>query len=481
MFIFYPQAYFYDDAFFGADSWRVENDITLIDEGHWRLNVHPLFVMLVQPIFHILNGVINNNLLTILLMQATLGALLVTFVYEILCDFNVLLPLRLVMISIFGMGASQLIWSAIPETFLYGALALCSFWWFLIKRAGLRKPKNNGAFNKWEILVLVFFGVVSCGLTITNVFFFILGVAFFVKSRSDQPFHILVGLAILVITALLFVLLCAFQSFSWPGADPFWSTLFTPIIEDDFEAEWVFRFGSWSIDANRIPLWLSQTVLFPVLAPEIYSDEVGLQIMGHGTLRLGDYTPLLTFAIVLFVVFTIVVVAIKLFHSIKGIANKSNSHEEDIAFLFLFMSWIVGIGMHYFYDYREAFLFSPHFFYIYILLVSLSINHLIMTNKALIKPCLLFLCFFLMIEIVNNLLMIRDVVLFTHFFSQVAYRPLRSFVLSIFIGILALGVGASVKCCFSEASVIEFVSRMISIYLLILLISSTFIMFSYTI
>ncbi len=71
------------DLLFQSDSGRVINDITEITAIHNRLNVHPLFLLLTEPIYFIIKSIAINKMLSLVIMQALITTISIIFIYKI--------------------------------------------------------------------------------------------------------------------------------------------------------------------------------------------------------------------------------------------------------------------------------------------------------------------------------------------------------------------------------------------------------------
>ena len=51
---------------FDADTARVVQDATEVVAEHYRADVHPLFILIIQPIVHFISGIVHNKILAII-------------------------------------------------------------------------------------------------------------------------------------------------------------------------------------------------------------------------------------------------------------------------------------------------------------------------------------------------------------------------------------------------------------------------------
>lgn len=117
------QAFAAPGLLFETDTLRVINDTTSLAANHYRTKVHPLYVLLVNPLGMFLSGIFKSQLIASLLINSFFGAVgtLLAYVYFHLLTKNLVESCLLA--GLFGVTASQFFLSVIPET---SALAICS-------------------------------------------------------------------------------------------------------------------------------------------------------------------------------------------------------------------------------------------------------------------------------------------------------------------------------------------------------------------
>ena len=76
------------DLLFESDTGRVIRDMTDMYGNHYRLKVHPLFVILTEPIFFILRGFTINNMIALIIMSSLTTSLTIVFIYKILSLYS---------------------------------------------------------------------------------------------------------------------------------------------------------------------------------------------------------------------------------------------------------------------------------------------------------------------------------------------------------------------------------------------------------
>ena len=73
---------------FDSDTARVIGDATIINTEHYRLSVHPLFVLFTQPIVFLIQGIVLNKNIAISILSALVSGLSTLYIYKILNKIN---------------------------------------------------------------------------------------------------------------------------------------------------------------------------------------------------------------------------------------------------------------------------------------------------------------------------------------------------------------------------------------------------------
>lgn len=147
------------DILFELDVPRVINDLTNFSEGHHRTYVHPIYVLLVNPLGSFLHLLTGTQTGAAMMINSFLGALGVSLAFTFFYLFGGPLFNSLLLALVFGLSMSQIILFASPET---GSLAVVSLLLtYILFLYGLQKKQLPW---KWW----VFAGVLTLGVTTTN-------------------------------------------------------------------------------------------------------------------------------------------------------------------------------------------------------------------------------------------------------------------------------------------------------------------------
>jgi hypothetical protein len=211
-----PRVFRHLDQIFDADIPSRVIDLTHAQGGHERTELHPLFVLLLNPIGHSLRGVLRaveapgvagvGSLAAVILCAAAGGA--TVGVFFLLLRGLALPPIFAVGWSlVLGLSASHLVFSSLPESYAFSALSLVTLF-----ALGTRPTLPRAG--------LVAASVVSFGMLVTN-----LGAAVLVRARwldVRRPWAALRSTAIHVAVVIAIAGgLSLVQLFFYPGTRSF--------------------------------------------------------------------------------------------------------------------------------------------------------------------------------------------------------------------------------------------------------------------
>lgn len=171
-----------NNIFFGADSVRAFDDLIHIkDVTHYRIKVHPLMLILLQPIMLFINGLVQHAPTTIILAGSLAGALNTIGIYDIISRYLKNTLSKYGIIAIYVCSFSTMVFTTIPETFIFASVYLIMFWNFILKHL-----YDRDELTYLDYIILVFFGIANFGITLTNYVQYLIGLLglFFVNIKS---------------------------------------------------------------------------------------------------------------------------------------------------------------------------------------------------------------------------------------------------------------------------------------------------------
>jgi len=380
------QVAFSKNIFFGADNARALWDLTDIEYSHYRTKVHPLFPLLAETITLLVDGAVNYPAMSVLLVESLCGALSVCLFDAIMEQKNVRQSLRNLFAGIYAFSFSTIIFSTVPETFIFAATGLLGFWYFVSVSAG-----QQGAFTRQENILLVFFGVLCCGVTLTNYVFYLLGIIYLLSCRYSFKKAVKSFFRIQLLNIGVLVLACLFQKFVWNQCPLFWDSLIEGVSNPEAFEE--TRYMSWNINILKTEQWLKQTLLYPLIFPTIYWHNPEA---GYSLILFSGYPKFLKIFLLCFLIlqaFCLTTWLIKIL--------KQYNHGKDGYIICLLTAYLGNLILHYIYGSYEAFIYSPHYLFYILLATALALNRI--ENQMLRQYITVGFGVFLLTEGINNI------------------------------------------------------------------------------
>ena len=212
------KAFSADDLVFEIDVNRVVGDITSFSANHYRTKVHPLYVLMINPIGTFVSKIFFSNMTTAILLNSLLGSFGVVLAFMFFYLFGKNYTNSLLLALVFGLSMSQLVFGSVPDTSSLGILSLLTT--YILFLVSLKRKKIY--FSYW-----VFAGVFSLGVTTTNVvqtmicFIVLISVLYSEKNRIVQ---VLSRTAILSVTVIIVtVCLAIIQKLIYPSSNLFYA------------------------------------------------------------------------------------------------------------------------------------------------------------------------------------------------------------------------------------------------------------------
>lgn len=157
-----------NNIFFGGDTERVIDDIVIFNSNHYRTKVHPLFVILINPFGVLLNYFIKNKIIVAIVLNGFFGSISAIFIKKYLELSNIKSYLKYMVLCLYLFSMTTLIFSSIPESFIFGAFFLI-YAHYLFKEIIIKINMNEYDNNFKYLLKFFMISMIFCfGMTITN-------------------------------------------------------------------------------------------------------------------------------------------------------------------------------------------------------------------------------------------------------------------------------------------------------------------------
>lgn len=355
------------DFIFGSDTFRVARDMTDIFGNHDRLSVHPLFVLLLQPIYFILSGITQDKALALILISSTVSAISVAVMYKIFELFSKSEKSSFWLSICYGLTFSTIIFTANIEVYNIAAMGLILLWYFII-------AKIKGEWNKSDFLILVALGIFSLSITITNFAIFLIGCLTLLIAKKIK-FSKLVLVNVIVIS--LFLILYLFQFCVWRNT-PLVPNLNTIISNET-------KFMNWQIGKDNFKNVIKNDIYNSIISTKLYVgilENTNIQIIQFQTIDIIN---------------KIVITAFLGFIAIFTIKNFKKNLPINIGII---LCLAFNVVLHLIYGNNECFLYSQHF--VYLIFLLFGINCLCEENKRIKLSTLIFTILLFLFEVILN-------------------------------------------------------------------------------
>ena len=409
-----------DINFLGIDEPRVLNDMFNVTGdriNHYRTKVHPLFLILIQPLLHIINGFVHDLGVTVAIGQSIAGIIIIFCVYHILKILKVYYLTVMLLTAILSFSFSQIMFVSNPESFIWGGMSTAICWLFVISQ--IEYPEK--VFHGRLLALFIFVGVLCFGITITNYIHFIFALVFILRITS---FSINEKICLFIKTNFLCLgiatLLNVLQYISWRHEAELWLKQFYVIVVQKLirifgiEIKTVFPFYSdishvsfeealymdFTVSLSKISALIDQVLNSSIISRPLMLTGLGTKY--HTVFFDGFYPG----AGVLLGVFFAVLFLSCLFFCFKRAEQNSSDYK---LLQLLIITFFLNILLHFVYGFHESFMYTPHFLFIIFIIYGIVSKCWNEKQKRFIN---LFLSIFLLYEITINLQTYNDMRLF---------------------------------------------------------------------
>ena len=338
------------DVFYGGDTPRVLQDMTLQDGLHYRTSVHPLFVILTQPFVRII-GKITGVVVAAVIFEALIGALSATLFYRFMQKLKVSKKTSLLATIILTFSFTQVAFNSIFETYAFSQFGLMLMW---VIATGLVDKKLE--LKDYALLVIA--GMGSLAFTLTNIVQFLILLTIIIFLNKNVKHKFIKFSSILLVVLSITVMLADIQKAFWPSANNFFTSSINGFILDKNSEEFTYIERTWSVKRVIFQMNTSFVYQFGLLGGLILEKNNLINLLG-----------LLGFAI-----FGL----INLYYFFR----KKKIFQEKIYFALLF-AYGFNFILHIFYNPYESFLYVLHYNFLIVAILFYIFTHLDENTKVL--------------------------------------------------------------------------------------------------
>lgn len=418
------------DVFYGGDTPRVLQDMTLHDSLHYRTAVHPLFVILTQPFVWAL-GKLTGLLVSAIIFEAFVGALSATFFFLLMKKMGLNKKASFLATTVLVLTFSQIAFNSIFETYIFSQLGLMVMWLLTIGMIDKKLELKDYA-------LLVIAGVASLAFTMTNImqFLILLTIIIFLNKKEKNKL-IKFGAIILVVVAIT-TLLAEVQRAIWPSANNFFTSSLNGFIVERNSEEYTYIEKVWSMKRVFYQMNVSFVYQFALLAGVVLIKNNLINILGIILFSIFGLTNLIYFF------------------------GKKKIFKEKLYFGLL-AAYGFNFVLHIFYNPYESFLYVLHFNFIIIAILFYIFTHLDSEMRLLngiknfcVKYKVQIITSYIFLQLIGIIKFLQEVHLKFGFRTQMSKYIVGLIALSliIFVALVIkkrwikfLAIAATVLCC----------------------------------
>jgi hypothetical protein len=340
------------DNFLDADNITWMKRIAWQNGYQYELRApHPFAYFILRPLGWTFNLFLKNPFLSALLLNTITGGLCIFMAWVFIKNQFQNKTYAGLFAALLGSSTSHLWFGSVIESYIFSAAALMAF--FLVLQS-----------NKERNLSLILAGVITFGITLTNVVQSFIGIL--VNRRNIKAFFRYAGIVISV-----GVILTLIHAAWYPSSKPFF-LLSNARTEEEF-SYFIFRESTWRA-IGRIVLLIRTILLYTVIAPRpfVFTKEAGgifprfnFFKIAPGEYAFSSYTG---FGNVLVFIWAGLLLAA----GISFLRNLFHTRKADAASVFvlcLAFNFVLHLGYGY-----EPFLYSPDWAYALVLFMALALG-----------------------------------------------------------------------------------------------------------
>lgn len=340
----------YLSVLFDLDTVRVLGDLSIRDFNHYRVAVHPLFVISFQPIVFMLKIMFRDPVITIIFIQGVISSISTLLIYKILGKMDLKKYNQLFFTILFGISFTQILYSATIETYIYAQFLLIPLWLFVL-------CKLDKKLIYWDYIILALLGIASIAVTVTNFMQFIIAIIFLIILNKKTEKRFISACVLIIIVIAMTVFLAEVQNIIWPSAPNFFSKGINDYLSGTFEE---VLYTTKTLGLRNFLNVLNANFSYPLSLPNLYIQEnVYLKYQDSGFSNWFSILAGFGFAVM------------NIFFMIKTRLNISK-HKFYYALLTV---CAFNIVLHLFYGNQIAFLYVAHYNFTIIIILAYIINY----------------------------------------------------------------------------------------------------------
>ena len=356
---YYNTANYWNVAF-DMDCPRVLGDLSIINYNHYRASVHPLFIIIFQPLILLLTKFMSSSILAIIFLQSIISTISSFFIYKLLKKILNNSKKALLITFIFALSSGQVLFTTQVETYIYAQFFLVLMWYYFF-------IIQNKEYRFLDYLIIVVFGILSLSITITNFIQFIIALLLLFLLNKNNNNSFLKSILILFCVLAFSVFLATIQNLIWSTAPNFFVKGVNDFINSSSEESLYISTNITFKNFENISniLFANSLYLTKFVFPE------GAYLVFNNT----NVTSVLSFILSLYLIIL----------NIKYIIKSKNIIKEDKYYIAITLSLLFNLILHLIYGNSISFLYICHFNFLLLINIVYITNKMFKVSELLLK------------------------------------------------------------------------------------------------
>ena len=372
------------DYFFSSDCPRVVEDLQNVFGWHYRIKVHPLFLMIIQPFFQLMKGIFYSNENGRIALQVLVAILNCYGIYKIVQKITKNRAISYLSMMFYGLSFSTLIFTSVTETFLYATLSFVMLWYYIVYIED--KPMDVR-----QCVILIGLGILAFAITITNIIPYSICVIWLLIHKKGLKKAIKYIVWILGGVALGCIAMSVVQKLIFPNVTAFYDILLGRVENEEV------KYIDFSITFSRVLEFLKVFFVDSIVAPRLLITNEGIN-MGNTSAGIG-----ITLATILIAFIVTVCLALK---------NKN--FKFNLILIPILICIMFNLLLHLVYGVGYVFLYSAH--WVFLFAIIMGIIYSCIDDSKLKKIYIIVSAVLIILEMINN------IIKFTYIVNRAQYR-----------------------------------------------------------
>ncbi|MCF0187755.1 MAG: hypothetical protein HUJ98_14860, partial [Bacteroidaceae bacterium] len=290
---------------------------------------------------------------------------------EMISDNN---QINTLVASVYGVSFSQLIFSSYPDSYVFAGCI--HVWWWVFVAHILKQSSDELKIR--EAVGIVLFGIASFGITVTNYAFYLVGLAVLLICKRKSVFESfksfcvfnIINLAAIVVTTLV-------QFFLYKRSTVLWWEYIGIVFDKSSKMNELRFVGQMSL-AERLALWADNVFVMP-----LFGSGYDFYVFDYGNYNVRTFAPLMNGQVEGIIGAAVFMAALSI-----NVYFMFKNRRLDWLTAGILVDCVGNLCFHIIYGADEAFLYSQHFWFMSVLMLTNAVVQL--CGEKTVVVCMIF-------------------------------------------------------------------------------------------